>query len=146
MGISTNAHLVYGYYLGDPCEEWEVENPPDWLTDDDDEFDIYTEVEDRLLAAAGFTETDYTVDGYGERRRAALNGVAIETFCSVEYPLYMLAVKVITAHRGDVVTVDPAELARRQNDYDRRLQHALTVLGLEPKAKQPTWMLVSYWG
>jgi hypothetical protein len=158
MGQSTDALLVYGYHLGGDDGGWLVEGAGeygelpqlDWHDSEDDEADFGTDVELRLLASVGFTETDWRADGYHDRERAAKArlGVTLETHCSGSYPGYLLIAKGITAHRGDVESIDFAELAAevQQAGADAKLRAALDALGLTPKQEQPGWLLCSYWG
>lgn len=158
MGMSTNAMLVYGYHLGSDDSGWQVEGVGeygelpalDWHESESDDADFGTDVELRLLASVGFTETDWSADGYFDRERAAKArlGVALETHCSGDYPMYLLIAKGITAYRGDAKEIDfkalQAEL--EQSDADAKLRAALDALGLRPTQEQPRWLLCSYWG
>jgi hypothetical protein len=160
MGQSTNAVLVYGYNLGGGEIEWLVEEANgefgelhlDWFNEDDEpgENDFIEAAENRLRASVGFTETDWSVDGFYERRREADKrvGVEFESYCSGDYPIYTLAAHVITVHRGDCEQLNLDELARlpRENGWDDKLAAALQTLGLTPKQAEPAWLLVSYWG
>jgi hypothetical protein len=159
MGQSTDGILAYGYDLGGEEEGWTVreageygELSLDWLPDPEAEegYDIPDLMLTRLLEASGFAETDWQAGGYFARKHAAeaALGVEIESYCSGEYPLYLLAAKVITVNRGDVKPVDmaalsdPAVLAA----YDAKLASALHVLGVTPVQDKPAWLLCSYWG
>lgn len=140
MGTSTNGMLAYGYDLG---EEFGFEDTaePDWY----DETDGWQEsAEKALLAAHGFTETDWRVDGYFARLEAAKKemGVEFDVYCSGDYPLYLIAAKVQTVYRGDA---DPVDMTLPDN-ADERIAWALGVLGVKPKADKPQWLLASYWG
>jgi hypothetical protein len=153
MGQSTNGMLVYGYNLGDPDGGWEIAEAdedgawePDWQGDDS-----FTEAaEARLLASVGLTEEPWVADGYGERRRAARTrlGVEFESYCSGEYPMWLLAARTITAYRGVCKEIDFADLDRQRAEggWDNLLAHAIGVLGITPKQATPRWLLVSYWG
>ncbi|MFI6228707.1 hypothetical protein ACIBCR_15500 [Micromonospora echinospora] len=160
MGTSTNAMLVYGYDLGSD-DEWKLEGAGkygdydfethDWYTENEDGHTDFTEaVEAKLLAAHGFTETDWQVDGFYQRQREAeaAMGVKVVAHCSAESPMYVLAAKEITAYRGDCKTIDFDALDREANEvgYDDKLRAALAVLGLTPTQDQARWLLCSYWG
>ncbi|WP_030777225.1 hypothetical protein [Streptomyces sp. NRRL S-920] len=151
MSTSTNGILVYGYDLAGGDAEWKVrevgeygELKLDWLDDENDDF--WTAAEKRLLAAAGFTETDYTADGYFKREREAkgCTGVEIESYCSGDYPMYLLAAKgsVTTAYRGDCEQVDFTV----NPEWDAKLRAALEVLGMTPTQERAQWLLCSCWG
>lgn len=153
MGISTDAILAYGYDLGGGEEGWKVKetgeygslNVP-WYNPENHGFG--SAVEERLLASAGFTETDWQVDGYFARRGAALNtfGTELVSHCSLDYPMYILAAHHITVYRGMVGVVDLGELVALQEDADARLTRTVAALGLTPTQEAPAWLLVSNWG
>lgn len=151
MSTSTNGILAYGYDLAGGDAEWKVREVGEygelelgWLDEEDDDF--WTVAEKRLLAAAGFTETDYTVDGYWDREREAeaRSGVEIESYCSGDYSMLMLAARgsIMTAHRGDCKPVDFTVAP----DWDDKLRAALEVLGLTPTQERAQWLLCSYRG
>jgi hypothetical protein len=148
MGVSTDGLLMYGYDLGGGDGEWklhDIEEYDDferpWVNEDDG---IAESAAKTLLASVGFTETDWQVDGYHDRKRAAEArvGVEFERYCSDAYSALVLSAKTYTACRGDCLvidfTVDPA--------WDERLAHALKVLDLKPTQAGPRWLLASYWG
>lgn len=152
MGTTTDAYLMYGYDLGSD-DEWKLHGvdedeawEPEWLEDDD----LIESAAVRLREAAGFTETDWRAEGYFDRRKEAdaRVGVEIETHCSAEYSMYVLAARTIRASRGDVVTVDVDGLqeAVTADGLDEKLARACEVLGIRPKQEKPAWLLCSYWG
>jgi len=156
--------LVYGYDLGGGEDDgWKVREAGEygelrvpWLPDPDTEeatedLDIPDEMKRCLLIASGFTETyEDGREGYfgRESEAEAALGIELESYCSGEYPMYILAAKVLTAHRGDCDVLDlaalsdPATLAA----YDQKLNAALAVLGITPVQDKPAWLLCSYWG
>lgn len=162
MGQSTNGMLVYGFDLGSNESEWKVREVGEygalavpWFdeTDEDSEpaDDFETLAVRRLLDASGFTETyEDGREGYFGREREAQEalGVEFESYCSGDYPMFVLAAKVLTAYRGDCDVLDlaalsdPATLAA----YDEKLTAALAALGLTPVQEKPAWLLCSYWG
>lgn len=154
MGNSADAYLTYGFDLGGGDNDWLIEEAdedgewrPTWLGDDGD----YREsVEVALLAAEGFTETDWRADGYFDRKRVALAkvGVELESHCSGDYPVWMLVAHQVTAHWGDAKGIDFADLERQraEGEWDAKLRRACDVLGITPKQSEPGWMLASYWG
>jgi hypothetical protein len=156
MGVSTNAMLVYGYDLGSD-EGWKVRETDedgytltvDWY-DEDHEDEFVEQAGNRLLADAGFTETDWRSDGYFDRKAEAERaiGVEFESHCSGDCPMWILAAHTVTAHRGGVKQIDLTALALDpgRGDWDAKLRHALTVLGLTPTQEQAAWFLCSYWG
>ncbi|MGW1950116.1 hypothetical protein ACWCRC_38155 [Streptomyces sp. NPDC001940] len=160
MGQSTNAMLAYGYDLGGE-EEWKLEGLGEygelpelpWFNEDDGEGDGFQEAAERRLLAeiTGFTETwSPDSDGYFDRERAAKArlGVQFDTHCSGDYPMFLLATKVITVHRGSVDEIDMMALATEPeaNDWDEKLHTALHALGITPTQEKAQWLLCSYWG
>ena len=154
MGISSDGILVFGYNLGGDESGWEIEQAgedgewePEWV---DEDGDVIDGAEKRLLTAAGFTETDWQADGYHERRREAQArvGVELESYCSGDYPMYLLAAHRITVYRGDVKTIDFAalEAQRVSEDWAGKLRRAVEALGITPKQAEPAWLLASYMG
>lgn len=111
MGTSTNAMLLYGYHLGSD-DDWLLDGAGeygelptlDWFDPDaEDEGgpDFIEAAQERLLAEiAGFTETDWSADGYFARKRAAeeLVGVEFEPHCSADYPMWVLCAKRLVAY------------------------------------------------
>lgn len=154
MGQSTNAMLAYGYDLGGE-EGWKLQGLGEygelpelpWLDDD-----FQSAAERRLLAElAGFTETwSSDNDGYFTRAREAKArlGVEFDTHCSGDYPMFLLATKVITVYRGSVEEIDMAALAvePEMNGWDEKLRAALDALGITPQQERARWLLCSYWG
>ena len=153
MGQSTNGMLVYGYDLGGDEDGWQIaeENIAaflEWGSGEDG--DLVEKGKVRLLASVGFTETDWRADGYHERKKAAEErlGVEFESYCSGDYPMWLLAAHTVTVYRGDCKEIDFAALekARTEGDWDAKLAHAIQVLGITPTQEKPGWLLVSYWG
>lgn len=159
MGQSTNGMLVYGYNFGG-LDGWEIEEAgeygewqPEWLnsdSDEDEDDDVIEAAGKVLLASVGFAETDWQADGYYDRKRAAEArlGVEFDSYCSGDYPMWVLAADVTTVYRGDVKVIDFAALeqAREDGDWDAKLAAAVQALGVTPKQDGPKWLLVSYWG
>ena len=152
MGTSTDAILAYGYDLG--TEEWNIHEVDEyggpnipWFDNEAHNADFAEAVERQLLAAAGFTETDWSADGYFQRQRQALAswGVELVAHCHIDSPGYILAGHHVNAWRGDPQTVDLTELAGLQQAADERLARALAALGFTPVQEAPAWFLASYW-
>lgn len=154
MGMDPRARLVYGYALGGDADgegwligeageygEWE----PDWIGEDD----IISAAEKRLMASVGFTETDYKADGYFDRAREAKAQLGVE-FVSHggEYSCWALAAWKVTVEWGEVAMVDLAALMseRVDGDWDAKLAHAITALGVTPKQERPAWLLLAAYG
>jgi hypothetical protein len=145
MGVSTDAILAYGYDLGDPASR---EGNPEWYDDDEDgDIDFSEQAMNILLAKlAGFTETDWKVDGYWTRKEEAKEslGFNIITHCSYDYPMYILCIEPhYRAWRGDAVEI-PHNLGYTP-EWDSKLDQAVEILGLKV-AERPSWLLASLWG
>lgn len=162
MGVSTNGILAYGYDLGGE-DEWKVREADEyggliphtggWAPDPETEegYDLIGLAERHLLAASGFTETyEDGREGYFGRENAAKEalGVEFEAYCSDDYTMYVLAAKVLTAHRGDVQDAAAFILAAEEArpEMDAKLRVALEALGITPVQEKPAWLLCSYWG
>lgn len=156
MGTSTDAVLAYGYDLcGEPWKIREADEygelALDWYDEEDDE-DFPAQAMRRLLNASGFTETweTRTGDGYFTREEEAKArvGVEFETYCKDDYPLFVMAVHVITVSRGDSEILDlPALMAApAEHGWDDKLRAACEALAISPTQEKPGWVLVSYWG
>lgn len=153
MGTSTDAILAYGYDLcGEPWKVREVgeydELVVPWYDEDSDD-DFVEQARERLLAAHGLTGT-WEDDGYYERKEQAQAsaGVEFESYCSGDYPMYVLAAKSITVSRGHSEVLDlPALMAEPADQgWDDKLRQACEALGITPTQERPGWVLVSYWG
>lgn len=159
MGNDASGILAYGYSLGGGESEWKIaevgeygEWRPAWLsiTDEDLEPDMIEEMTARLLASIGFTESDWSVDGFFTRKREAEARLGLEviTHCSGDYPNYALVAHKIEAEWGDAKPIPIAELEdqRVRSDWDEKLRAALELLGITPKQERPEWLLLAYWG
>jgi hypothetical protein len=159
MGTTIKAELSYGYRLQGDDGRWLVRevHPEDsdewglnldWYEADEDEDNFDDEAEKRLLASVGFTETDYNVDGYFDRQRAAKSrlGVRLDR-TGYEAGDLMLVTTQYGAYLGEAEPIDPAVLAAETSGpADERLRNALAVLGLTPLQEQPAWLLTAYRG
>ena len=161
MGQSTNAILAYGYDLGGGDDGWKIhqageygELPElDWYDAENEEGDDLMSAGERRLRAeiAGFTEQWHSGnEGYFDRERDAdaSVGVKIESYCSGEYPMWLLATKIITVYRGDCKTIDMAELAEAPHiqGWDARLAAASQALGITPTQDRPRWLVFPFYG
>jgi hypothetical protein len=155
MGQSTNGILAYGYNIGSDEGGWKLEGAGEygemptveWFDPEAEDGDGFEESAERhMLADIGFTERwTRGNDGYFDREKAAKArlGVEFESYCSGEYPMYLLAAKgsVTTARRGDCEPVDFTV----NPDWDAKLRAALQVLGITPTQERAQWLLCSYW-
>lgn len=154
MGMSADADLAYGYYLGGPESGWNVEEAGeygDWEPAWADGEDIVTAAEKRLLQiVGGFWETDWQADGYFDRKREAEKRVGVR-FVSVghcDYGGWILAAHQVSAWGYSVETVDLAalEVERVSSNWDDLLAQALRVLEFTPTAAEPAWLLAPSYG
>jgi hypothetical protein len=153
MGSSADGILAYGFNLGGDESGWEVREANefgglelDWFDPDEDDGDAFTDAaKERLLAAAGFTETDWAAAGYFDREREAELRVGV-TFEHHGYEDYILAARRFTVGQGDTKTIDPAALASNLADADTKLTAALATLGITPKQEKPAWLLCASYG
>lgn len=140
MGQDTDGILAYGYDLGGAEEGWQIREVADdqlqldWYHPDDEFYDFASQAERQLLAAAG---------GDSEQIK-----VEFATYCSHDYPMYLIATKTIEVARGHIEHLNLHALANAEliNDWDEDLVVALRILGITPIQPQPGWMLCSYWG
>lgn len=170
MGRCATAKLLYGYHLWDE-NEWAFETVTEgewghmaaatspWLTDEQAENweslyhggDLEELFETRLLAElAGFTETDWRVDGYHQRRREAEERIGVRfVHHGYEYRSVALVVgETIDADWGDVKVIDPEKLLATTNSLvlNRRLDAALATLALKPRQQRAEWLLTAHYG
>lgn len=161
MGVSTDGILAYGFDLGGEEGEggWKVREAGKygdlelpWADPESGDWDGFGDAAvRRLLTAAGFTETyEDGRDGYFTRKSAAERGlgVEIESYCSGDFPMYLLAAQVITVNRGSVIDVGPVMAAADETvrqEWDASLARAISALGLTPLQEKPAWLLASYW-
>lgn len=132
MGTSTDAKLMYGYDLGDPeggmkvkeYDEDSYELKVPWAESLHDEDADASDVVDTVLTNAGVT------------------GVKLETYCSCDYPMYVLAAKTIQVYRGETMAIVRDDL-RVPNLWDRNLAAALEALEITPDQAEPRWLLAS---
>lgn len=138
MGASHSGILVYGYDLGEYWGfEWDDPKPA-WY---DEELDWRESAQRALLAAVGFTETDWRADGYHDREHEAKQKLGVEFVgYSYERSWTFLAAVEYSAYQGgpEEVNVTVPEGA------DERLAWAVQVLGLKVEGG-PKWLLGSEW-
>lgn len=161
MGMSAEATLAYGYDLGTledfkaaERDEYGGPNLP-WLPEDDDSEGFASEVEDRLLAAVGFTE-EWTPGaaerGYYDRKRAAekASGVDLDYSGHADYSGWVLIAKGsdVSVDWAEVMTLDMAELTNSPavEGWDAKLVAALTALGITPTQDGPKWLVYPSYG
>lgn len=160
MGTSPTGKLMYGYYLGND-ERWKVREAGEhgdelvlpWYdntVDTDGDLDFVAAAMRRMTAEIfGFTETDWEVEGYHQRKSAAEEalGVEIEHTWTWEYTYYVLAAHVVSSSDAPTpVDFDQLERDRIELRWDDRLQRALDALGITPTQDRPAWLLSSFYG
>lgn len=138
MSVSTDALLIYGYELdysdGDP--------------------ELGEKLEARLLAElAGFTETHKDgKEGFFARQREALGSIPVEIVlhCSVEYPMYILALRMPQheALRGEPIRLGESLpiIPNKLRDELSTAKSKLERVGVEFNRSEPSWILCSMTG
>lgn len=159
MGRIVCAYLAYGYDLGG-ADRWkfgEVDEHGgialDWYHDDEEhEVEPFDEQAESRLSRilAGFTENDWTVDGYFQRRRQAWQervGVEFVSYGYGQEPLsYVLATHMTYASWEGREEVDLADLERRRvaENWDAKLDAAVAALSITPHQERPRWLITAY--
>lgn len=156
MGQSTDGILAYGFDLGGGDGAWKVKEydkdewqlKADWYDPErkdkyGDEMDVEEQAIVRLYAANGTPFPNGYVDGDDTMRDF---GVRFLSYCSCEYPMYILSTFDITCSRGDTEPVDfmALEQQRVEGDWNGKLARAVASLGLTPN-DPPRWLLASMW-
>lgn len=161
MGYSATGILTYGVDLGGERDGWKIQDVdrweewrPSWLKPDEDGDYAEASYEDdamrALLAAAGFTETDWEAEGYSARKRAAEQRVGVEFTLHGHYEgcreLALTTFVYSESGRGPTL-VDPDVIATAPTElWDGRIEDALRVLGIKPMQENPGWLLTSWYG
>jgi hypothetical protein len=155
VSTSTDGILAYGYDLGGDEGIKVVEGGKYGDIDEldipevDDEHEYYGGLADRLLLKLYRAIPDAPPVEYGwHNLTQAHYGVTLAHHCSADYADWILATVDFSASRGRPETIPIAELEARRvaEDWDGKLAHALSVLGLTPTQEKPAWLLASYWG
>jgi hypothetical protein len=112
---------------------------------------VGTSTNGQLIYGIEFGEPDSPPAKYTWDREEVIKdrlGVWFESYCSGDYPMYVLATHEITVYRGSVEVIDPAELAAapEREGWNTRLARALEILDVHPLQEQPAWLMASYWG
>lgn len=147
MGSHAYARLGYGYDLGD-------NDSGDGLFDDIEALDWYDEdlgleesAEKVLLAAVGFAEDDWRVDGYYERRREASKKIHVHFVHYGNSNTGYGGVLLFAGPSLSVNWVQQIELPVITDEHREQLKWALKVLGLDPdRTEAPGWLLATNYG
>lgn len=166
MGMSSRAHLVYGFDLGSEEFGWQVKeaktdeyggqelilpwfvygSEDDDVEDSEDGFD--TLANEVLLKWSGYVDQPGTEGNYPRRKAAeeALD-LKVDSFNHLEYPRYALfiASASIKAGMGEVGKV-PFPKSTQMLTWDRKLNIALRALGITPNEQCAHWLLYPYYG
>lgn len=163
MGSSPSAFLAYGYDLGG-SDGWKIRETDEyggidasnasmlaWYDEDSDDGFI-EQAERRLLdVIAGFTEKwgDNPDGAYFDREKAAKARVSVkfDTYSYGEYPMHVLAAKVINVGDDTAKAVDLAGLVAHPDrpKWDAALFDAVKTLGITPVQEKPSWLLCAYY-
>jgi hypothetical protein len=162
MGMDPEAHLAYGYDLGTgedfkAAERGEYGAPElPWLPADEDGDSDFSEfgdeVEKRLLASVGFTETNWRAEGYYDRKKEAEKRVGVEIAYSgaPDYAGWILVAQGSerSVEWSETMPVDLDELTNRPSyeGWDTKLADALTALGITPTQDGPKWLVFPSYG
>ena len=133
MGTSTDGILVFGIALEEGTE-------PGFLEDYDGDFDEF------LNDLSGLPKYSESGHDFAEQQKFRENfPVDLTWHCSFEYPMYIVAVRgtKVTAHRGNPVEINPANLAI-SDEKKAALKEFCETYGIE--WSEPKWWLVSMWG
>lgn len=166
MGTSTNGVMIYGYDFGDEsslllaeCQESDT-NPygyfkTSWWDDENEEaededgdpvgvIELMTKRLYESIPDAEPAEYDWEREEVVKERL----GVWFESYCSGDYPMYVLATAEFTVYRGSTEVVDVDRLASDPvaKGWDAKLAEALRILDVHPLQERPAWLLASYWG
>lgn len=141
MGVSTDAHLIYGVRLGGDDAGWQFdETALSWLPADEDLDETWLEL--RLAEVFGQEVTRYD-DGVWYIDSDALQakaGVEIVATQHAVFPDLFLAVVDVRAYRGDPKRVEDFTITAEQ---EAALTRALSALGITPN--EPSgWYVASY--
>jgi hypothetical protein len=132
MGVSTDGILVFGIDLG--------EEIPDFLEEFEGDFDNFL---DSISGLPQYGEEghDFTKD----REFRDNYGVSLTTYCSYEYPMYIIAVNgtETNVNRGYVEEINPEDMKISQEKIDK-LKSFCEEYGIE--WQEPKWLLASMWG
>jgi hypothetical protein len=170
MGSSATATLAYGYDLGGAEGEWFLEHPlpaaidPDRDEDEDDEFDLYSLLNDAVVKRSGFTETlphEYTRDAKGfdnrtEEQRAENKAFYERYHAAVGHPATTDSYGTYEWYGHTLIIGDSktdASWGCEQvtglvvaPEWDAALQDALGLLGLHPTQAKPQWLVYPMYG
>lgn len=148
MGSHAYARLGYGYDLGGSEGDYRIVDDLESLPWYDEDLGLVGSATNALLAVVGFAEDDCMVDGYYDRRRAALKKVGGIHFACYGNSNY--------GYTGTLLFVGPylnenwvAEVALPEiitDEHRERLAWALEVLGLRPEQAEPSWLLATHYG
>jgi hypothetical protein len=147
MGSHAYARLGYGYDLGGDEGELKTVNDVEELDWYDESEGLEESAMKALLAAVGFTEDDYTKDGYFDRLREARQKVGALRFDSYGNSY--------TGYTGTLLFVGPSlsrnwvaevEIPEITDEHRKRLAWVLETLGIEPSQPEPRWLLATHYG
>jgi hypothetical protein len=153
MGFSADGELLYGVAIGSG-EDWLLEGLGEygelikpWHSEDGD---FAEEAQNVLLAAHGFTETDWRVDGYFDRKRQAEEEMKVRIFLPGHYEFshYVIGCVEISAGTYEAKPIDMVDLVSRplREGWDEKIAWALDVLDLTPTDPEPKWLLSASYG
>lgn len=146
MGSHAYARLGFGYNLGGDEGVYH-------FREYEEDFPWYDEVEGleesaykALLAAVGFTEDDWTVDGYFERKIEASKKVPVHFQYYGNSNHGYTGTLLFAGTSLSVNWVEEIELPVITDEHRKHLAWALEVLGITPDQGEPRWLLATHYG
>lgn len=135
MSNDSQAHLAYGYHLGNGDSGWEVTQANQWgelnvtWYDADDDYHDFPYFAEKVLKKAGVWQ-----------------GLKFLTYGHHDVPHYLLVVgesHYSTRTWGATLQVTPQMLLSLDAAWDLQLDKALDALGLTPNQRHPQWLICS---
>lgn len=148
MGLSTDAHLFYGYELTDDCGWLGPEPTGDWWTRRNETGLILEYPEDYDDEGYGLAEAFDNVTDQITDQNGPLRGITISRHQSVDCPIHVLTIVDVWAWRGhpNYLDLTALEQQRTTERWDLRLTAAINWLGITPTVPEARWILASMMG
>lgn len=154
MGVSTDGQLSYGIVFEEGFEfPWDY---PDFDGDMDEWWMFVNGFENPIESPytsdgqgyrEGFNENSPEIPEYFKNRRNWMESnplpVELVNYCSLEYPIYLLATKHYCASRGYPEEIDPRILLDTTEPKER-LKKFVNQYGIQTDC-EPRWWLTSFW-
>lgn len=127
MGVSTDGILVFGIDLGEELPE---------AFEEFDESDLWWDFTDSISGKKSYEDRSKFREEFP---------VNLTSYCSSEYPMYILAVNgtETVVRRGSTEEIDPNDM-KVSDEKIAALKAFCEEYGIE--WKEPKWLLASMWG